>query len=268
MKIQVLISTMNQEDYSLLNKMNIQTSAIVINQTNVNEEKTFIHNGNEIKWIDTTERGLSKSRNMAIRNSDADICLLADDDMVYRDNYAAIVKDAFKSNPDYSIIGFEVIGIEEEFKNYPENKRKVGYLQSMKMASVELALKRENIVTCDLQFDEIIGAGTKFYMGEENAFLFACLQKRQKILFIPQVIADLHIGKSTWFEGHTKEYFYSKGASYAAMNTKFTFLLLCQFAVRHYKKFKADCSVFKAIYLMNKGKKLYHREKESKKNDT
>lgn len=265
MKIQVLISTMNQENYSLLNKMNIQTSAVVINQTNVNGEKTFTHNGNEIKWIDTTERGLSKSRNMAIRNSDADICILADDDMVYRDNYAVVVKEAFENNPNYTIIGFEVLGIEEKFKNYPKQKHNVGYLQSMKMASVELALKRENIINYALQFDEIIGAGTKYYLGEENAFLFACLQKKQKILFIPQVIADLHIGKSTWFEGHTKEYFYSKGASYAAMNTKFTFLLLCQFAIRHYKKFKADCSVFKAIYLMNKGKKMYCVEKESKK---
>ena len=37
MKLQVLVSCMHQQDYSLLEKMNIQTDAIIINQCDINK---------------------------------------------------------------------------------------------------------------------------------------------------------------------------------------------------------------------------------------
>lgn len=45
MRVQVLIATMNQTDYTLLDKINIQTSAIVCNQCDKNEMTEFMWGG-------------------------------------------------------------------------------------------------------------------------------------------------------------------------------------------------------------------------------
>ena len=84
--IELLISTMHQKDYSLLNKMNINSDAVVINQCDEDSYNEFNLNGNHIVWINSTERGLSKSRNLAIKNSNADVCLICDDDEILKSN--------------------------------------------------------------------------------------------------------------------------------------------------------------------------------------
>lgn len=266
MTVELLISTMHQQDYSLLDKMNIHSDAVLINQCDINDKKVFTYNGHRVLWINTTERGLSRSRNMAIRNATADICMIADDDMEYRSNYVDVVCSAFQKN-DADIIGFQVIGIEKEFKKYAEEERRISYLNSMKMASVELAFRRASFIGKNIQFDELIGAGTEFLLGEENALLFQCLRKKLNIYYVPQIIADLHIGESTWFNGRNEQYFMGKGASFAAMNTPFTNLFILQFAIRKRVLYQNEATMWEAICQMMKGKCLYI-EKRGRRNDS
>ena len=264
MTVELLISTMHQQDYSLLDKMNIHSDAVLINQCDVNDEKVFTHKGHRVLWINTTERGLSRSRNMALRNATADICMIADDDMEYRSNYVDIVRSAFKEN-DADIIGFQVAGIEKEYKQYASEERRISYLNSMKMSSVELAFRRNSLIEKNIWFDELIGAGTEFLMGEENALLFDCLRKKLNIYYVPQIIADLHIGNSTWFNGTNERYFIGKGAAFAAMNTPFTTLLILQFAIRKKSFYQNEASLWEAICRMMKGKRLYIEKRGGKK---
>lgn len=263
-KFQVLVSTMNQKDKSLLSRMNLCSDAIVINQSNNNSVETIQWNDFCVKWINTTEHGLSKSRNMAIRNADADICLLADDDEILADGYVELIKNTFQTNPHASIISFKVNGIEQEFKNYPLETKRIGYLKSLKTSSVELAFRLKDIKENALVFDELIGAGTQFLMGEENTFLFRCLDKKLRIIYVPEIIANLHIGDSTWFTGYnTAEHFIGRGASFAAMSKKLSSLLIFQWALRKRALYKGT-SVFKAIKMMKKGKKFYLDKKKEK----
>ena len=134
MSIQLLISTMHQADHSLLERMHVASDAVVINQCDQEGNETFEFNGHHILWINTIERGLSKSRNMAIRNATADICMIADDDMEYRADYVDTVTSAF-ARISADIIGFQVCGIESKFKDYSAEEQKITYLKSMKMAS-------------------------------------------------------------------------------------------------------------------------------------
>lgn len=267
MTLQLLISTMYQTDYSLLDKMKINSDAIVINQCDKDNRTSIEYNGHTVMWIDTTERGLSRSRNMAIRNATADICMLADDDLEYRSNYVDVISSAFNRIKS-DIISFQVNGIEKKFKNYPSKECEISYLKSMKVASVEIAFKRATFEEKKIRFDELIGAGTEFMMGEENAMLFQCLHKNLKIYYIPQVIADLHIGNSTWFTERNEKFFIGKGASFAAMKTKFTTLLIWQWALRKKHLYSKNATICKAIKLMQKGKKSYIKQLEGNKNDT
>jgi glycosyltransferase involved in cell wall biosynthesis len=248
---------MHQKDHSLLERMNIQTEAVVINQCDREGEETVECNGNRVLWVNTTERGLSRSRNMALRHADADVCLIADDDEILRDGYAELITDAFDKNPDFSMIRFAICGIEKPFRHYETEEFNIGYLKSMKMSSVEIAFKLADVKDNGIWFDEKIGSGTQFLMGEENAFIFASLRSKLKARFVPSVIADLHIGDSTWFKGYNEAYLIGKGAAFTAMKTPFTWLLIWQFAVRKYKKYSKNVSLVKAVRLMNEGKKRY-----------
>ena len=256
MTFQLLVSTMHQKDRSLLERMKISSDAVVVNQCDKEGCETIEYNGHSVLWIDTVERGLSKSRNMAIRNATADICLLSDDDMEYRDGYEDTVVSAF-SRINADVIRFQVFGIEKKFKDYPPEEQKIDYLKSMKMASVEIAFKRAVFIEKNILFDELIGAGTEFMMGEENAMPFLWLRKRLNIFYTPRAVADLHIGDSTWFSGMNEKFFVGKGAAFTAMKTPFTSLLIWQWAIRKRGLYKDVFSVGGAVKLMRKGKKLY-----------
>ncbi len=263
MKLEVLISTMNQSDYSLIEKMNISSNAVVINQCNHNSQVEVQQNTYKIKWLNRFERGLSKSRNIAIKNSEADICMISDDDLIYVDDYSEKVKTQFQKYPDADIITFQVEGIEEKFKDYHSEMRTLNYLTSMKVASVEIAFKRESIIRNNIKFDENFGAGAQYQMGEENIFLTQCLKKSLKILYVPVKIADLHIGESSWFKGYNCEFFISKGAQFTAMSSLLSIPYILQFALRKHKLFTSETDIISAIRLMCKGRKLYLSKRRS-----
>jgi len=95
---------MHQNDHSLLEKMNIQSDAIIGNQCNRNEIEEFNYNGNTIKYLSFPERGVGLNRNNALMRATADICLFADDDVRYVDNYKDIIIEAFEQNPKADMI--------------------------------------------------------------------------------------------------------------------------------------------------------------------
>ncbi len=266
MRIQVLVATMFQTDYDLLKRLKIDSDAVVVNQCDVNSEADFEWNGHSILWLNTTERGLSKSRNKAIKNASADVCVIADDDEELCDGYAQTVLSEFEARPNVSIIRFNIQGIEKKFKEYPKEEYYAGYIKTMKFSSVELAFRRDAVVSNGILFNELIGAGTKFMMGEENTFLFRCLDKKLKIMYVPKTLARLHIGDSTWFEGYDDKYMIAKGAAFTAMSDAFSSALILQFAIRKRNLYNKNISVFKCIKLMFRGRKEYRNDLKLLKN--
>lgn len=257
MKLEILVSTMYQKNYNLIEKMNIHSDAVVINQCNDDSENEIFRNQYRIKWINSRDRGLSKSRNRAIKNSASDICLIADDDLIYVDDYDEKVKSQFIKYPNADIITFQVEGIEEKFKDYYEGTRALNFLTSMKVASVEIAFKRDSIIRNNIEFNEEFGAGAKYQMGEENIFLTQCLRKGLKIIYVPVKIADLHMGESTWFRGFNDEYFFDKGAQFAALSKSLSIPYIIQYIVRKFKLFRNDIDALSAMSLMISGRKDY-----------
>lgn len=257
MNLEVLISTMHQTDYSLLERIGLRSDAVVVNQCDRESEEDFNFDGYRIIWINSTQRGLSRSRNMAIKHSTADVMLLVDDDEMLKPDYVQTILDGFRKYPDATVIGFQIHGIEEKFKDYSLTERKVGYFRSMKMASAEIAISRERLNKTQVRFNERIGAGTKYLMNEDNTFLFDLLGQKQRIYYVPIVIADLHIGVSTWFSGFNKQYMVARGAGFAAMSKRWSGMLILQFAVRHYNLYSEEMTMLTAIRYMFNGKKEY-----------
>jgi len=257
MNVQVLVSTMYQSDHSLLEKMNIQSDAIIINQCDRNEVKLFNYKDINVKWVDSTDKGLSKSRNVAIQNAKDGICILSDDDLMYINGYADIVAEQFEKHPKADVIAFQVEGIEKKFKTYYPVARKLNYLTSMKVSSVEIAFRLSSIRHQEICFNESFGAGAKYYMGEENIFLFDCIKRKLKVFYIPIKIADLHVVDSSWFRGFNREYFICRGASFTGMSRIFSVFLIIQFTIRKYKLFGKKNSWMQSIKYMLEGRRQY-----------
>ncbi|MDD2391378.1 MAG: glycosyltransferase family 2 protein [Bacilli bacterium] len=260
MSVELLISTMNlkniKEHKNLIKKMNITGNSTTINQVTDHSIQLFDDLGKN-SVFSFYDKGLSKSRNIAIEKSKSDICIIADDDVVYVDDYEKIVKNFFNLYSDADIITFQVEGIGKKFKSYYNKIRKHNYITTMKVASVEIAIKRNSVIKNDIKFNENFGSGAKYKMGEENIFLTQCLKKGLKIIYVPVKIANLYMGDSTWFNGYDKDFFISKGAAFTEISKKYSTLLIIQFAIRKYKLFKEYMKISQAIKYMKTGKQQY-----------
>ena len=78
MKLQILVSSLNQEVKSLAEKMNLQANTILINQCNENRYEEWTQDGHQIRCYHLAERGVGLSRNNALLRADADLCLFSD----------------------------------------------------------------------------------------------------------------------------------------------------------------------------------------------
>ena len=87
MEMEILLSTMNQQDDGIIKKMGIHSDAIVINQCDHNDLSEFAEEDNGVKMFSFAERGIGLSRNTAFMRATKDVCLFADDDIIYNEEY-------------------------------------------------------------------------------------------------------------------------------------------------------------------------------------
>jgi glycosyltransferase involved in cell wall biosynthesis len=259
MTLQVLLSAMHLKDESYLDTLHVTSDAVVINQCDRTARKEVRRDVNghaqQVLYIESTQRGLSRSRNMAIRNARADICILCDNDVEYVDGYEEMILSAFEENPEADLIVFYIRRKEKPVPNYPA-KRWMNYLSVMKIFSPEIAFRRKSIE--GISFQESFGAGSgKYLMGEENIFLYDWLRSKKKILYMPLMIAELREEESTWFQGYNRRFFISRGAGYAAMSKLFSFVLIWQFAIRKRSLYRSETGFFKALKYMFEGRREY-----------
>lgn len=183
--LQVLVSTQNLNNdnviQQLIDKMKISSKYLIINQTLDNNIK--IKNENVIT---KAEKGLTKSRNLAIKEAKEDIILFADDDVIYNENYRQVILDAYNKYSKADIICFYVESRNKNRKTKRMRTGKIGYLKSMRIASFEMSCRRESLIKNNLKFDENFGAGTKNNRGEEQILLYEAIRKRIKSYFCKQ----------------------------------------------------------------------------------
>lgn len=257
MNLEVLISCMYQKDASIIQRTNIQSDVLVINQCDENkvEEFDFKNKRGEnchARVIYTQERGLSKSRNMAIRNAKGDICLICDDDELFEDDYVNTILNAFKRYPGADIITF-IVRLPRKLA-YPSKEKKVGYIGAMKTHSVEIAFRRKNVIEKGIRFDEQMGSGTGNGGGEENKFLFDCLKKKIKIRLFPKIIGTVTQTDSKWFNGFTDSFFINLGwSSRRLLGLPFSWCYALYFAIVKYAQYRSDRKFLHVLFLLFKG---------------
>lgn len=256
MKLEVLVSAMHQKDHSLLKKMNIQSDAIVVNQCDRNEFEEFNYKGNLIRFLSLSERGVGLSRNNALMRSKGDICVFADDDVTYMENYKEVILKNFSDNPKADIILFNVESLNKDRPTCKiEKDHRVKLVNSLKYGAVNIAFRRESILSVNVSFSLLFGGGAKYSAGEDSLFICECLRKGLKIYASVDKIADVKQDDSTWFTGYSDKYFIDKGVFFKVLSKRFNKLLMFQFAIRKHHLYKANKSMREALKLMSYGAK-------------
>lgn len=210
MTVEVLISCMHQKDFSIIRRTNVQSDALIINQCDVEkmEYSQFSNTQGKIcrvRMISTKERGISKSRNMAINHATGDICLFCDDDEVLENNYETKIRTSFERYPEESILVFKM---NHPRKTYPSGTYKIGCFKALRVCSCQIAFRRERI---HVSFCEKMGSGTGNGGGEENKFLIDCLKQGLKIRYVPLLIMSVAQADSLWFHGYDSTYWINRG---------------------------------------------------------
>jgi len=259
--VEVLVSTMNQRNTDIAGKMNLSSNCLIINQSDFENKEISQEDNYTIKFFSYHERGLSRSRNRALDNASGDLCIFADDDLIYDSNYVEKIKTAYSSLPDADIIIFNVPSKNSKRpSNIRYNTTRLGFLDTMKVASYQISFRRRSIIKNNIRFNVLFGAGSRYYCGEENIFLYKCLNKKMVVYHYPTRIAEVEQNTSTWFNGYDKEYFISRGAIFYEMSRRYYFFLIMQFALRKLGAYRCNTGFFNAIKLMIHGKNLYKRD--------
>ncbi|CAG9612121.1 hypothetical protein BACCIP111899_01293 [Bacillus rhizoplanae] len=254
MDLQVLVSTMHQDNHSLIERMNIQSDVIVVNQCDRNEFEEFMYKGYNVQFLSFPERGVGLSRNNAFMRATADICIFADDDLTYCDNYKEMILTSFKNNPDADIIVFNVPSTNPDRPSYQIKKSgRVRLFNCLKYGAVRFAVRTDKVRKANIHFSLLFGGGAKYGSGEDSLFIFECIKKGLKVYAEPKVIGYVSQEDSSWFTGYTDKYFIDKGALYASLSKRWAKLLIFQFALRHRNMYKNYKTWTSALKLMLKG---------------
>lgn len=260
MDLQVLVATMDQEDHSLLERMNINSAAIIGNQCDRNEIEQFDHKGYSVTYLSFEEVGVALNRNNALMRARADLCLFSDDDVVLYDQYRDLIIESFQKYKSAHVILFNLD--EEKFSRFIIRKpMRIRYYNYMRYGTPRIACRRESITRSGISFNLHFGGGAEYNAGEDTLFLHACLKNKLKVIALPISIGRLeNTRQSSWFRGYDDKYFFDKGALFSAISRPWASFLCLQFLIRKRKRFRDKVSLPKAYRLMREGAGSFYQK--------
>ncbi|HIC31578.1 MAG TPA: glycosyltransferase family 2 protein [Flavobacteriaceae bacterium] len=202
-----------------------------MNQTEKGQELTSKYDN--IRVVNSYDKGLPQSRNLAIKNAKEDICLIADDDVKYLPDFEKAILDAFKSNKA-DIITYKMKDDKgRDFKFYPNIKQH--NLKSIKSVnSVVISFNRNKLIEKNIFFNENFGLGSTFEIANEYVFLRNALEAKANIIFEPKYILTHEYISTGRKQGNDKVIF-GRSALFYKYHNKLAYLKLLHYLYLIYK---------------------------------
>ena len=232
---------MNRSNLDFLQSMFIFSgfynfNIIIVNQTT--NDSILKSDYDTIKVINVYEKGLTKSRNIAIQNSSKDILIFTDDDVVFDLNFSEKILKTFNKRKEYDGFRFRFKIESGGFsKKYPKNfQPKLNWFEVLNASSIELVFKRKSIYNI-ISFDENFGLGSLITLGEEAIFLTDAKNKNLKIGFVPKTLTIHNNKTTTQVISNELKYFNQSAVFYRIFNKKYLFWVFLKlfFDLRHGK---------------------------------
>lgn len=244
--LEILISTMNRDSLEFLVPMfssldYSKISILIINQ--VENETKLSSSFPNIRVINSFEKGLSKSRNLALKNAIGNILLISDDDVVFQNGFTAKIIETYNKYPNASAIKFCALKSDKKTSNkYSANsKSRLNAFHILNTSSIELTFNKSQVDFRKYRFDENFGLGGIFEMGEEAIFLSDLKKNDKQLVFEPQIIVEHKNSTSSDKKDILDRYFISGALFTRIFKEKYIFWIFIKmfFDLKH-KKIKMN----------------------------
>ncbi|HEY6144127.1 MAG TPA: glycosyltransferase [Flavobacterium sp.] len=238
-------------------------SILIINQTQ--NGKKLTSSFSNIRVINSFEKGLSKSRNLAIKNSVRKILVISDDDVVYQEGFIVKIINAYNKFPKAAVINFCAVNTHGNLiKKYSSNsKENLNVFDAFNTSSIEMTLNKAILDTVKIRFDENFGLGGTFEMGEEAVFLFDLKNKNKQLVFEPEIIVK-HEELTSSSKKSIIERYYIQGALFTRIfKSNYVFWII----IKLFFDLKQNVLRFNSLISVLKSAKQGHRQFEIIQNE-
>ncbi|MXN92405.1 hypothetical protein GR160_14345 [Flavobacterium sp. Sd200] len=191
--VEILVATMHRNTLDFLVPMFpyapfYSYNILVINQTTAQNIITSPYPS--VRVINSFERGLGKSRNVALQNAVGRLAMLADDDVIFTEGFDTAIANAFNILPDAALIKFKAETFEGmPFQKYASGIKKcLNAIDRLNIMSIEIAVNTALIKKSGVLFDTRFGLGSIFPLSEEPVFVNDLHNKGYKMGYVPKVI--------------------------------------------------------------------------------
>ena len=214
MSVQLLVSCVEKNIPELVEKMNVEGPAVIVNQCKENKDEQYTEKNFKVNAYYRAERGVGRSRNLALSKADTDICLFSDEDIVYNTGYVKLIEEEFAAHPEADGILFQV-EVDPSRKTYQNDSwGKVGLLNCGRYPAYSMAFRREKLVQTGVQFSLLFGGGAPYSNGEDSLFISQLIKAGMQIYKSPVCIGAEIPRPSTWFTGYHDKFFFDRGVLY------------------------------------------------------
>lgn len=266
MQLTLLISSLNKDVDELIEKMNISSSAVIVNQCEKDFEEIKEMDFGKVVVVSSSDRGVGNSRNLCIDKSFGDIVLFADDDIVYDAGYSEVLIKEFEEHPEAEMIMVNV-RVCEERRTYTNEERfkKLSRFNIGRYPAYSIAVRRNVLMDKNLKFSPLFGGGAKYSNGEDSLFLREAYKKGIKMYASNVCIGEEIPRESTWFKGYTEKFFFDRGVLFAYLYGKMAWLWRIRFVLTKKEMFTGEIGKKEANRLIKAGIKEGFKEKQKEK---
>ncbi|MCM1174249.1 MAG: glycosyltransferase family 2 protein [Blautia sp.] len=262
LKVQALISAVDQDVRKLAGKMKIESDAVIVNQCGRYDYQEWDTDSGRVQNFCMKERGVGLSRNTALLHADADICLFSDEDIVLKKGYRDAVRTAYAEHPEADMLLFNVRVAPARRTYWNEQVKRIRWYNYGRYPAYSISGKLDAFRRANVHFSLLFGGGAKYSNGEDSLFLRDCLRAGLKIYAVPVCIGEEIPRQSTWFHGFTEKFFTDRGVLYHYLYGGLAGAFSLRFLLKNKKEMCAEISFPNAYGLMKAGIRSQKKPKE------
>ena len=234
MKIVSLVSAVDGNIEEMIDGMHLESDAVVVNQCDAEGELSLNIDGNEIRQINITGRGVGANRNTCIENApECDVLLFTDEDIIYDEGYLKKIVDEYSAHPEVDALLFNIRVCEARRTYWNDRFKRIRFYNYGRYPAYSISIKKDVLMKSGVKFSTEFGGGAKYANGEDSIFLHELLKSGVRIYASAVCLGEETERESTWFSGYNERFFIGRGALYVKLYGAFAKMRALIFLIRH-----------------------------------
>jgi len=253
MKLQLLVAAVKKEPLGLAREMQIDSDAIIVSQGEHYGYEALDYEGHQIQYFAMAERGVGLNRNTSLLRATGDICLFADEDIVYEKGYAEKVLAEFANHPEADMLVFNVQAAAGRETYHTKEYGRIRWYNCGSYPTYSSAAKTSKLHHKNITFSLLFGGGAKYCAGEDSLFIAECIRKGLKVYKVPVMIGRENGRESTWFKGFDRKFFFDRGVLYRHLYGRLALPMAFRFVFMKKREMCREIPWKKAFQIMREG---------------